>query len=93
MNQVLKIGRFNIQSIIRTIFKTGASALAMAIVVRIVFGFVSPFNEFIGLFVSIGSGAIVYAIMVLVLKVESSKYVIEKVNGKLNRKVSRKMSS
>ena len=65
-----KIGRFNIQSIIRTIFKTGASALAMAIVVRIVFGFVSPFNEFIGLFVSIGSGAIVYAIMVLVLKVE-----------------------
>ena len=88
-----KIGRFNIQSIIRTIFKTGASALAMAIVVRIVFGFVSPFNEFIGLFVSIGSGAIVYAIMVLVLKVESTKYVIEKVNGKLNRKVSRKMSS
>ena len=65
----------------------------MAIVVRIVFGFVSPFNEFIGLFVSIGAGAIVYAIMVLVLKVESTKYVIEKVNGKLNRKVSRKMSS
>jgi len=31
--------------------------------------------------------------MVLVLKVESTKYVIEKVNGKLNRKVSRKMSS
>ena len=83
-----KIGRFNIQSIVKTIFKTGVSALAMAIVVRLMFGIVSQFNEFIGLFVSIGAGAIVYAIMVLVLKVDATKYVVEKVSNKIGKKVS-----
>lgn len=74
-----KIGKFNVKSMIITLIKTSFSALAMAIVVLKLFGLLSPVNEFIGLAVAISVGALVYAIMVLVLKVDSTKYVINKI--------------
>lgn len=74
-----KIGKFNVKSMIITLIKTGLSALAMAIVVLKLFGLISPVSEFIALAVSISAGALVYGIMVLVLKVDSTKYVINKI--------------
>ena len=74
-----KIGKFNVKSMIVTFIKTSLSALAMAVVVLKLFALLSPVNEILALIVSIGSGAIIYGVMVLVLKVDSTKYVINRI--------------
>ena len=74
-----KIGKFNVKSMIVTFIKTSLSALAMAVVVLKLFALLSPLNEILALIVSIGSGAIIYGVMVLVLKVDSTKYVINRI--------------
>lgn len=71
-----KIGRFNGKSILLTIIKTLIASAIMAVVVVKIFAKISLVSEFLALVVSVGIGAIIYGAIVLILKVDSTDYII-----------------
>lgn len=78
-----KIGKFNAMSILITLLKTFIASCAMAIIVLKLFGKISLINEFLALIISICIGAIVYSIIVLILKVDSTDYIINIIKSKI----------
>ena len=81
-----KVGKLNGKVMITTFVKTLLAGLAMAIVVLLAYNFLLPFHQKIALFASIFVGAIVYGIMVFILKVDGYEYVLNIVKRKLLRK-------
>lgn len=80
-----KIGRLNGKSMLITFAKTSISGLVMAMVVLFVYSAVSAISGTLALVVSILVGAIVYGIMVFVLKVDACDYVLSVVKKKIKR--------
>ena len=78
-----KIGKFNAMSILMTLFKTFLASCVMAITVLKIFAKISLISEFLGLIVSVSMGAIVYSIIVLILKVDSTDYIIDTIKSKI----------
>lgn len=78
-----KIGKFNAMSIFTTLLKTFAASCVMAFIVLKLFAKISLISEFLALAVSVGIGAIAYSIIVLILKVDSTDYVIDIVKSKI----------
>ena len=77
-----KIGKFNGKSIVLTLFKTLIASAVMAGIVLFIFGKISLISEFLALIVSIGVGVIVYGLIVLILKVDSTDYIINLIKNK-----------
>ena len=78
-----KIGKFNAMSILMTLLKTFLASCVMAIIVLEIFAKISLISEFLGLIVSVSMGAIVYSIIVLILKVDSTDYIIDIIKSKI----------
>lgn len=78
-----KIGKFNAMSIFITLLKTFTASCAMAFIVLKLFAKISLISEFLALAVSVSIGAIVYSIIVLILKVDSTDYIINIVKSKI----------
>lgn len=78
-----KFGKFNGKIILATILKTFISSVIMAFIVLKLFAKISIISEPLALIVSISIGAIVYGIMVLILKVDSTDYIINIVKPKI----------
>ncbi|MEG2789673.1 MAG: murein biosynthesis integral membrane protein MurJ [Romboutsia sp.] len=78
-----KIGKFNAMSILITLLKTFISSCLMAFIVLKLFAKISLISELLALVVSVSIGAIVYGITVLILKVDSTDYIINIVKSKL----------
>ena len=70
-------------SIFTTLLKTFAASCVMAFIVLKLFAKISLISEFLALAVSVGIGAIAYSIIVLILKVDSTDYVIDIVKSKI----------
>ena len=81
-----KIGRFNGKIIMSTFAKTMLSGIVMGIAVVASYNFMAGFHQKLALFASIGIGAIVYGVMVFILKVDACEYVLDIVKQKLNRR-------
>lgn len=78
-----KIGKFNAMSILITLLKTFTASCVMAFIVLKLFAKISLISEFLALAVSVSIGAIVYSIIVLILKVDSTDYIINIVKSKI----------
>ena len=78
-----KIGKFNAMSILITLLKTFTASCIMAFIVLKLFAKISLISEFLALAVSVSIGAIVYSIIVLILKVDSTDYIINIVKSKI----------
>jgi putative peptidoglycan lipid II flippase len=71
-----KIGYYGQDKILSTTFKSSIAALVMGVVVYFTYNFLNGMpdvgfvNEVISLFGTIGIGAVVYSIMIIILKVE-----------------------
>ena len=70
-------------SILITLLKTFTASCAMAFIVLKLFAKISLISEFLALAVSVSIGAIVYSIIVLILKVDSTDYIINIVKFKI----------
>lgn len=81
-----QIGRFNGKLMVSTFIKTMTAGAVMALAVISSYNMIAGFHQKIALFGSIGIGAIVYGVMVFVLKVDACKYVIDIIKEKINRK-------
>ena len=78
-----KIGKFNVMSILITLLKTFIASCLMAFIVLKLFAKISLISEFLALAVSVSIGAIAYSIIVLILKVDSTDYIINIVKSKI----------
>ncbi|WP_246893333.1 murein biosynthesis integral membrane protein MurJ [Clostridioides difficile] len=78
-----KIGKFNVMSILITLLKTFIASFLMAFIVLKLFAKISLISEFLALAVSVSIGAIAYGIIVLILKVDSTDYIINIVKSKI----------
>ena len=87
-----KIGNFGGKSIALGMIKSLISGLVMAVVTLIVYNTVANMigsgfiKEAITLAVSVGVGAIVYCICIVILKVDEVNIILNKVKEKINRK-------
>ena len=81
-----KIGRFNESVIVSTFVKTGISGAAMAFAVITSHNALLPISQTVALFASIVVGAFIYGVMVLVLKVDACKSILDMIKQKINRK-------
>lgn len=81
-----KIGRFNESVIVSTFIKTGISGAAMAFAVIASHNALLPISQTVALFASIVVGAFIYGVMVLVLKVDACKSILDMIKQKINRK-------
>lgn len=88
-----KIGYFGEDKILKTMIKSLIAAIVMGVVTGGVYNLfakalgVGFIKEAISLFASVGIGALVYGVMVIVLKVEEVNIVIDMVKKKLNKKI------
>lgn len=88
-----KIGNFGQNKILKTMIKSLIAAIVMGFVTVGVYNLfakalgVGFIKEAISLFASVGIGALVYGVMVIVLKVEEVNIVIDMVKKILNKKV------
>lgn len=80
-----KIGRLNGKSMIITFLKTGISGLIMAVAVLTVYSKVVSISNTLALIASVGVGAIVYTVLVFMLKVDACDYVLDIVKKKINK--------
>lgn len=80
-----KIGKLNGRLMLITLIKTGLSGLVMAIVVLFIHSKIVAVSSTLALIASVGTGAIVYGIMVLVLKVDACDYVIGVIKKKIKK--------
>lgn len=80
-----KIGRLNGKSMLVTFMKTVIAGALMAGAVILVYSKVLPISSTLALIVSIFVGAIVYGVMVFVLKVDACDYVISVIKKKIKR--------
>ncbi|SHK18121.1 murein biosynthesis integral membrane protein MurJ [Tepidibacter formicigenes] len=87
-----KIGYFGQDKILKTTLKSLASAIVMGIITFFTYKFLikvlglSFITEAIALFGSVFIGALVYGILVIILKVEEVNMIIDMINRKLKRK-------
>lgn len=81
-----KIGRLNGKTMIVTLIKTGLSGLVMAIGVVFAHSKLVAISSTLALVASVGVGAIIYTVMVFILKVDACDYVLDTLRKKLKRK-------
>ena len=87
-----KIGNFGGKSIALGMVKSLISGLIMGVVTLLIHNTLSNMlgsgfiKEAITLAVSVGVGAIVYCICIVILKVDEVNIILDKVKGKINRK-------
>lgn len=81
-----QIGRFNGKIMVTTFVKTMIAGLLMAFAVVNAYNLMSGIHQKVALIGSIGIGAIVYGIMVFVLKVDACDYVLDIIKRKINKK-------
>lgn len=79
-----KIGKFNGKIIILTLLKTLIASAVMAGMVLFIFGKISLISEFLALIVSVTIGIIVYSMTVLILKVDSTDYIINIIKNSIS---------
>ena len=86
-----KLGNFGGKSIALGMAKSLVSGLIMAVVTLFVYNTVADMlgsgfiKEAITLAISVGVGAIVYGIFIIILKVDEVNIILDKVKGKINR--------
>ena len=86
-----KIGYFGQDKIIKTMIKSILSAVVMGIVTYFIYNMISNLlgvgfiKEVISLVVSVGIGAVTYAILVVLLKVEEINIITSMMKKKLNK--------
>ena len=80
-----KIGRLNGKQMLITLLKTGLSGVVMSIVVLFVYSKIVAISSTLALIASIGVGAIVYGVMVIVLKVDACEYVLSVIKKKIKK--------
>lgn len=86
-----KIGYFGQDKILKTMIKSLIAAVAMGVITVILYKFLDNMigtgfiKEAIALFGSVGVGALIYGILIIILKVEEVNIVINMVKRKLNR--------
>lgn len=86
-----KLGNFGGKSIALGMAKSLVSGLIMAVVTLFVYNTVADMlgsgfiKEAITLAISVGVGAIVYGICIIILKVDEVNIILDKVKGKINR--------
>ena len=87
-----KIGNFEQHKVFSVAIKSIVSSLIMGVAAKFIFEFVSNLlgagiiNEILSLGLSVGAGAIIYFIIIYILKVEELNIVIEMVNSKVKLK-------
>ena len=87
-----KIGAFGGKKIITVLIKSIISALLMALVTKFTYNVIDAFlsagfiQDAIKLAVSVGLGAIVYAISIIVLRVDEVKLIFKMINKKVKHK-------
>ena len=87
-----KIGNFEQHKVFSVAIKSVVSSLIMGVAAKFIFEFVSNLlgagiiNEILSLGLSVGAGAIIYFIIIYILKVEELNIVIEMVNSKVKLK-------
>ena len=87
-----KIGNFEQHKVFSVAIKSVVSSLIMGVAAKFIFEFVSNLlgagiiNEILSLGLSVGAGAIIYFIIIYILKVEVLNIVIEMVNSKVKLK-------
>ena len=69
-----------------TFIKTGISGAAMAFAVIASHNALLQISQTVALFASIVVGAFIYGVMVLVLKVDACKSILDMIKQKINRK-------
>lgn len=80
-----KIGQLNGKQMLITLIKTGISGMIMCAVVLFIYSKLLLINSILALIVSVGVGAIVYLVMVMLLKVDSCEYVINTIKSKIKK--------
>lgn len=87
-----KIGAFGGKKIISVLIKSIIAALLMALVTKFTYNAIDAFlsagfiQDAIKLAISVGLGAIVYAISIIVLRVDEVKLIFKMINKKVKRK-------
>lgn len=87
-----KIGAFGGKKIISVLIKSIIAALLMALVTKFTYNVIAAFlsagfiQDAIKLAISVGLGAIVYAISIIVLRVDEVKLIFKMINKKVKRK-------
>lgn len=87
-----KVGSFGLRNILFTSIKSIIASLIMGLITSFAYGKLNgrlgygSINEIITLGIAITLGAIVYAIVITILKVEETSYVIGLLKSKLNKK-------
>lgn len=87
-----KIGAFGGKKIISVLIKSIIAALLMALVTKFTYNAIDAFlsagfiQDAIKLAISVGLGAIVYAISIIVLRVDEVKLIFKMINRKVKRK-------
>lgn len=87
-----KIGAFGGKKIISVLIKSIIAALLMALVTKFTYNVIDAFlsagfiQDAIKLAISVGLGAIVYAVSIIVLRVDEVKLIFKMVNKKVKRK-------
>lgn len=87
-----KIGAFGGKKIISVLIKSIIAALLMALVTKFTYNVIDAFlsagfiQDAIKLAISVGLGAIVYAISIIVLRVDEVKLIFKMINRKVKRK-------
>ncbi|GAA0699375.1 murein biosynthesis integral membrane protein MurJ [Paraclostridium ghonii] len=87
-----KIGAFGGKNVISVFIKSIIAALLMGVITRFSYDFIDPIlsggfiQDAIKLGISVGLGAIVYGISIIVLRVGEVKLIVDIINKKLKRK-------
>lgn len=87
-----KIGAFGGKKIISVLIKSIIAALLMALVTKFTYNVIDAFlsagfiQDAIKLSISVGLGAIVYAVSIIVLRVDEVKLIFKMINKKVKRK-------
>lgn len=87
-----KIGAFGGKKIISVLIKSIIAALLMALVTKFTYNVIDEFlsagfiQDAIKLAISVGLGAIVYAVSIIVLRVDEVKLIFKMINKKVKRK-------
>ncbi|MCC3862740.1 murein biosynthesis integral membrane protein MurJ [Terrisporobacter petrolearius] len=86
-----KIGYFGQDKIFSTTVKSIVAAIVMGIIINVVFKYtisligVGLVKEVITLIISVGIGAIVYGLLIIILKVDETKLIIDMVKKKIRK--------
>ncbi|MGL5751944.1 MAG: murein biosynthesis integral membrane protein MurJ, partial [Paraclostridium sp.] len=86
-----KIGPFGGKSIVLVVFKTSIASLLMAVVTAFIYNFTSNvlgygfINEVVTLAVSVGIGAIIYGVSIIVLKINEVNLIIYTIKSKVKK--------